>query len=112
MKTIKKISILLVLTMFYLVTEAKNNEVEAIVKTEFLSIEKIADAISYPELAKARFVEGEVCTSIKVDAWGNVEVTAINGHPTLIESVKEQLEKLKLTKTQHEQLLKLNFEIL
>lgn len=75
----------------------------------------IANQITYPAEAKSNFVEGTVATSITILNNGSIQVNEINGHPMLIKSVKQQLEKTVVgtdfINPSREMLLKFNFEI-
>lgn len=51
----------------------------------------IGEQIVYPSDAKKDLVEGIVATSIYVNSNGQVRVTGINGHPTLIKDVKKTI---------------------
>lgn len=58
----------------------------------------IGEQLMYPESARKENIEGTVATCVQVQKTGDIIITGINGHPVLIESVKNQLKDIQLPK--------------
>lgn len=111
MKTLLKITILTAALALANTIQAKSTGSVTKVTLNDQSFDEISDVITYPKEAKALNIEGQVRTSVIVDESGAVRVNKINGHPALTNSVKTQLEQLKLNTTYNNRILNLKFEI-
>lgn len=77
------------------------------------SPQKLCNHIFYPEEASDINLEGSVSVAFFVDSLGNINIKAMNGHPVLMKSVREQLQKMCVdpTKCQGEKMVCFKFEI-
>lgn len=115
MKTIKTI-ILGIFAMLFMncsFASEKDNDLMAMQVKVLKS--NIGEQLYYPEDAREAKIEGTVAASIRVLSNGKVLVNAINGHPMLKASIKEQIESIKLETNSllsgEEIILKIQFNI-
>lgn len=99
-KKVVAVAVLFLLGFSTFASNNNNNKEVNIAKTQQVNYpemslgEYLNNNINYPELAKKKLIEGSIAAEINIDNNGQLCVTAINGHPLLTKSVKQQIESI------------------
>lgn len=113
MKVTKLLAVIIISVCFGFSSKANTIDSTTRLNVHQLAKQEISAQITYPEIAVEKRIEGVVSARFVLDNNGNAVIKAINGHPELIESVREQLQHLNVKTTYHkEMVMRFKFKIL